>query len=66
MRTPPTSSLFDLTDPKGRERFIANVVESRENGFEQVCAECGTGLYDESDMHARGCSKVPEGGYVIR
>jgi protein-L-isoaspartate O-methyltransferase len=38
-------------------RFIGNVSEARENGYDVVCVECGIGLaQDGCDMHERGCS----------
>ena len=43
--------------PEEAARFIPNVIEARENGYEEVCAECGVGIYDDTDMHERGCSR---------
>jgi hypothetical protein len=37
------------------QTFLRNVAEARENGFTLVCAECGAGIYDESDLHERNC-----------
>jgi hypothetical protein len=39
------------------DEFMENVREALGNGFELVCAWCGSGIYDESDMHVRGCPK---------
>ena len=41
-----------LTD----EKFMANVREARENGHDIVCVECGSGIFDDSDIHDRECS----------
>jgi hypothetical protein len=37
--------------------FLSNVADARENGFEFVCSECGSGIYDENDMHDSWCSR---------
>ena len=42
------------------ERFMANVREARENGYDRLCAHCGVGVYDDSDMHDRGCPEYVE------
>lgn len=57
-------TVFDLADPRGIERFLRNVREAQENGFDLVCGCCGVGLADESDMHDLGCVHYPEGGYL--
>lgn len=46
------------------DEFMKNVVEARDNGFDFLCAYCGVGLYDESDIHDRYCSLYvsPVGG----
>lgn len=46
--------------PVDDETFMATVREARENGYDRVCAICGVGVYDDSDMHARGCPEYEE------
>jgi hypothetical protein len=42
------------------ERFLANVRESRDNGFEHVCSICGGGIVDSEQFHDTGCPLDPE------
>lgn len=42
------------------ETFMNNVREARENGYDRLCAECGVGVYDDTDIHERGCSEYVE------
>lgn len=41
------------------ERFIHNVADARDNGFELVCAQCGIGMtddeFEDADAHDTGC-----------
>jgi hypothetical protein len=43
-------------------KFMANVREARSNGFDAVCAECGTGVeeFDSPDSHEMFCERNPE------
>lgn len=36
--------------------FLENVAEARENGFPELCAECGVGDHTDPTMHERWCS----------
>ena len=40
--------------------FMENVREALSNGFDRCCSHCGIGVYDESDMHERGCPEYVE------
>lgn len=40
--------------------FMENVREGLVNGFDLVCAFCGVGVYDDSDMHERPCPQYVE------
>lgn len=40
--------------------FLENALDARENGYDLVCAECGAGITDDSDLHERGCSHEGE------
>lgn len=42
------------------ETFMANVREALGNGYDRLCARCGVGVYDESDMHERACPEYAE------
>jgi hypothetical protein len=47
------------------EQFMRNVREARENGFDMVCAECGTSIdtsegFDSPDSHEMFCERNPE------
>jgi hypothetical protein len=42
------------------DRFLKNVREARENGYDLCCSECGAGIYDDSDDHDFYCSHNPE------
>jgi hypothetical protein len=43
------------------EEFMAEVRDARENGYDVLCAECGTGMAgDGMEMHVRGCSQFVE------
>lgn len=48
------------------DRFLRNVKEARYCGYAFVCAECGCGIQDESDMHDPLCPDYPEDGYDLR
>lgn len=48
------------------ERFMENVVEARENGYDRVCAGCGCGMVDDSDIHERDCPLDPDPGRLER
>lgn len=37
------------------ERFMKNVEDARDCGFDVVCSECGVGIADETDTHDTGC-----------
>jgi hypothetical protein len=41
-------------------RFMRNVREARESGYDLICAECGCGIYDDADDHDPYCSQNPE------
>lgn len=41
-------------------KFMANVREALSNGFDRCCSSCGVGVYDDSDMHERGCPEWTE------
>jgi hypothetical protein len=45
------------------DRFMENVREARDNGYDRVCAACGVGVYDESDIHERSCPEFVETGH---
>ena len=40
-------------------RFMVNVREARENGYDLVCAECGVGMndedFDDAEAHEARC-----------
>lgn len=42
------------------EKFMANVREALENGYDLCCARCGVGIHDESDMHERRCPQYKD------
>lgn len=53
-------------DEREQRRFIANVLEARENGCDDVCAECGTGIAaDGLEMHERDCSRRVDHSVVV-
>lgn len=39
----------------GDDTFMKNVRDALENGYDRLCAHCGVGVYDISDIHERGC-----------
>jgi len=50
---------MDVTDSGGPvvsdATFMENVREALENGYDRVCARCGVGTYDDSDIHEMPC-----------
>ena len=62
---PRDGKRFDIDTPDGAARFLKNVREARENGFENLCPCCGCGIHDDSDFHDDGCTEYPEEGYSI-
>jgi hypothetical protein len=42
------------------EKFLTNVRESRDNGFENVCSICGGGITGSEQFHNTGCPLDPE------
>jgi hypothetical protein len=57
---------MNLGDERERARFLENVLEARENGYDLVCVECGGGIYDDGDLHDRGCSRDPDPDRIAR
>lgn len=41
-------------------RFLSNVNEAREAGYDVVCADCGAGMHDDSDSHDLFCPQHPD------
>jgi hypothetical protein len=37
------------------DTFMENVREALSKGFDRLCAHCGVGVYDDSDIHERAC-----------
>jgi uncharacterized protein (DUF983 family) len=35
--------------------FMENVLEALENGYDRLCAHCGTGVYDGFEIHEKAC-----------
>jgi hypothetical protein len=46
--------------------FMENVREARENGYDRLCATCGVGVYDASDIHERTCPEYEPPKMVTR
>jgi hypothetical protein len=42
------------------DRYMANVREALGNGYDLVCALCGVGVYDVTDIHERSCPEYRE------
>jgi hypothetical protein len=41
------------------DRFLDNVAEARENGYDLCCVDCGVGLFDDTDEHDTYCPRNP-------
>jgi hypothetical protein len=42
------------------DRFMKNIADARENGYDICCVDCGVGLFDDSDEHDTYCPRNPD------
>lgn len=49
----------DATRTFWDNQFQRNVKDARDNGYDFLCAVCGAGITDDSDMHDLWCPHHP-------